>query len=206
MSLAVWLQFFLAAWVISLSPGPGAVVSMDCGMRYGYRYGLYNIAGLLTGIVFLVLIVALGLGALLAASQTAFTLIKYFGVAYLIWLGISYWRAPSSQIELGAVSAISPGQLFIKSFLIHASNPKGIVFMLAVLPQFIDIHKPLALQYAICGLTLVLTDFVVMSGYTVLAARILKFLRTPRQIKYINRSLAALFIGTGLLLANFKRA
>ena len=206
MSLAVWLQFFLAAWVISLSPGPGAVVSMDCGMRYGYRFGLYNIAGLLTGIVFLVLIVALGLGALLAASQTAFTLIKYFGVAYLIWLGISYWRAPSSQIELGAVSAISPGQLFIKSFLIHASNPKGIVFMLAVLPQFIDIHKPLALQYAICGLTLVLTDFVVMSGYTVLAARILKFLRTPRQITYIHRSLAALFIGTGLLLGNFKRA
>src|SRR5512132_3612638 len=95
MSLSTWLAFFVASWLISLSPGAGAISCMTTGMRYGYSRGLWNILGLQLGILFVLAIVAAGLGAVLAASSVAFATIKWLGVGYLIWLGISQWRAPA---------------------------------------------------------------------------------------------------------------
>ena len=89
MSLSTWLAFFVASWLISLSPGAGAISCMATGMRYGYVRGLWNIAGLQLGILFVLAIVAAGLGALLAASAVAFATIKWLGAAYLVWLGIA---------------------------------------------------------------------------------------------------------------------
>lgn len=206
MTLQTWLAFFVASWLISLSPGPGAFSSMATGLRYGYRGGVWNILGLQLGVVLLVLVVALGLGALLAASGLAFSAIKWFGVAYLIWLGIQQSRAEPRPIALARDDAHDPAQLVLRAFLINASNPKGIVFMLAVLPQFIDPHAPLAPQYAIVAATLVLTDFVVMSGYTLLAARVLRALREPAHLRWTQRAFGAAFIGAGLLLAGYRRS
>ncbi|NSL53599.1 MULTISPECIES: LysE family transporter [Uliginosibacterium] len=206
MPLDTWLTFFVAAWLISLSPGPGAVSCMAAGQRVGYRRALWNIFGLQTGIVLIMLICAAGLGALLAASQTLFMAIKWAGVAYLIWLGVQQWRAPDAPLTPDAKDARdTPGQLFLRAFLINASNPKGIVFMLAVLPQFIDPQLAQWPQYAICAATLVFTDLVVMSGYTLLAARVLSALRDPGHIRWLNRGFGSLFIGAGLLLAGFRR-
>ena len=162
MNLQTWLAFFVASWLISLSPGAGAIKSMSTGMRYGYRKGIFNIFGLQLGVLFLVLIVAAGLGAL-ATSMLAFNLIKWFGVAYLVWLGIGQWRAEATAIEFESDHGASAGRLVLEGFLVNASNPKGIIFMLAVLPQFIDPAAPQAPQYAICAATLVFTDLVVMT-------------------------------------------
>lgn len=205
MSLETWLAFFVASWLISLSPGPGAVSCMAAGLRYGYRRALWNILGLQLGVLLLVVICAAGLGALLAASHTAFTLIKWCGVAYLIWLGIQQWRAEPRPMEFVEAEAHSRGQLVLRAFLINASNPKGIVFMLAVLPQFIDPHAAQWPQYALCALSLLITDAIVMSGYTLLAARVLRLLRDPAHIRWTNRAFGGLFIGAGLLLAGFRR-
>ncbi len=207
MDFDIWVKFFIACWIISISPGAGAISCMTVGMRYGYRLGIWNIAGLITGIMFVLLIVACGLGAVLATSKFAFDAIKWFGVAYLVWLGIQQWRSPASAVMLNekAIST-SKKDLFIKGFLVNASNPKGIVFMLAVLPQFIRIDQPQVLQYLICGASLVFTDFVIMSLYTILAARVLSLLRAPVQIKWMNRTFGSLFIGAGAMLAGFKRA
>ena len=207
MPLHTWLSFFIACWLISASPGAGAISCMSVGVRYGYRKGVWNVAGLILGIMCVLLIVAAGLGAILAASTLAFNIVKWLGVAYLVYLGIEQWRAPAAPIVAsGGDAEGNPRRLLAKGFLVNASNPKGIVFMLAVLPQFIDTAAPQAIQYLICGATLCVTDMVVLSLYTLLAARVLRVLREPRQIRWMNRTFGSLFVGAGALLATFKRA
>ena len=97
MSLAAWLGFLLAAIVIAVTPGPGAVISMSTGMRHGYRAALVAILGLQTALLAHVAVVAVGLGTLLAASETAFSLLKLIGAGYLVWLGLQKWRAPPTR-------------------------------------------------------------------------------------------------------------
>lgn len=205
MSTETWIALFVAGWLISLSPGPGAISCMAAGMRCGYRGGLWNIFGLQLGIVLLVAIVAVGLGAVLAASALAFAAVKWAGVAYLIWLGIQQWRAEPLALEPQQDSAQRPGELLLRGFLINASNPKGIVFMAAVLPQFIDPAAPQWPQYATAAATLVVIDLVVMSGYTLLAARLLGALRNPIHVRRTRRLFGAGFVGAGVLLAGFHR-
>jgi len=164
---------------------------------------------LILGIMFVLAVVAAGLGAILAASSIAFAVVKWLGVAYLVWLGIEQWRAPAFAVDAKAAEAalpVTPRELVLKGFLVNATNPKGIVFMLAVLPQFIDPSRPQLPQYAICGATLVFTDLVVMSGYTGFASRVLRLLREPHHIKAMNRTFGALFVAAGAVLATFKRA
>jgi homoserine/homoserine lactone efflux protein len=207
MTFNTWLTFFVASWIISLSPGAGAVSCMASGLRYGWRRGVWNIFGLQLGIMTALLFVALGIGALITASVWAFTLVKWFGVAYLIYLGIQKWREPP-QVQTLAATAEQNGSrwtLFRRGFLVNVSNPKGLIFLLAVMPQFIDPHAPQAPQYFICGATLVFTDWVVMNGYTLFAAKILRLLREPKQIRWMNRTFGGLFVAVGGLLATFKR-
>jgi len=208
-TLSTWLAFFVASWLISLSPGAGAISCMSAGMRYGYRRGLWNIAGLQAGILFVLVIVAAGLGAVLAASAVAFAVVKWLGVAYLVWLGIQQWRAPvraPTDGETGLPHGGGRRELLLRGFLVNATNPKGIVFMLAVLPQFIDVSRPQLVQYAICGGTLFFTDLVVMSGYTGLAANALRALRDPVHLRWLNRTFGGLFVAAGAALALFRRA
>ena len=111
---------------------------------------------------------------------------------------------------LGAVRAELDGgydnRIFISGFLVNATNPKGIIFMLAVLPQFIDPTRPQFVQYAICAATLFFTDLVVMAGYTGLASRVLAALRAPSHIRWVNRAFGSLFVAAGAVLATFRRA
>ena len=208
MTLETWLAFFVASWLISASPGAGAISCMAAGLRYGFRRALWNIAGLVLGILFVLTIVAAGLGAILAASSLAFAIVKWLGVAYLVWLGVQQWRAPAFAVSADAGEqslGATPRELLLRGFLVNATNPKGIVFMLAVLPQFIDPAQPQLPQYALCGATLAFTDVVVMSGYTIFAARVLRLLREPHHIRVMNRTFGGLFVAAGAALATFKR-
>ncbi len=177
-------------------------------MRHGFARAVWNILGLQLGILFVLLIVAGGIGALLAASSRAFNVVKWVGVAYLVYLGVQQWRAPATAITAdgNAAASATPRQLVFNGFVVNATNPKGILFMLAVLPQFIDPAQPQLLQYLICGATLFFTDLVVMSGYTAFAARVLKLLRGERQVRWMNRFFGGVFVAAGVVLATFKRA
>ena len=208
MELSTWLTFFVAAWLISLSPGAGAVAAMSAGLNHGFARGYVMSFGLIFGIWTQVLVVGLGLGALIAASSLAFAVVKWLGVAYLVWLGIKQWRAPARPlVEADADAAsISARALILRGWMINAVNPKGTVFLLAVVPQFLDLAQPLAPQYALIAATLAFTDLVVMAGYTALAARVLRLLKAPAQIRALNRTFGALFVAAGALLALFKRA
>jgi len=208
MSLHVWLAFIVAAILISLSPGAGAISCMASGMRYGYRRSLPNIAGMQLGVALQLVVVGIGLGALLAASALAFNLVKGFGVAYLCYLGWQQFRAKSEPVRLADADAAAgtPRALFVQGFLVNASNPKATIFLLAVLPQFIDPHAPPLPQYLICMATLTVVDIIVMSGYALFASRVLRLLREPRQIRWMNRGFGVLFLLAGGFLALFRRA
>ncbi|WP_287028059.1 homoserine/homoserine lactone efflux protein [Pseudomonas sp. UBA6310] len=208
MALHTWLAFLVACWVISLSPGAGAIASMSAGLQYGFWRGYWNALGLQIGLALQIAIVAAGVGAVLATSALAFALIKWFGVVYLVWLAIKQWRAlPADLPDAAAARPIGrPLSLVLRGFLVNASNPKAIVFMLAVLPQFIDPAQPLMGQYLVLGATMIVVDLIVMAGYTGLASRVLRLLRTPRQQRLMNRSFAVLFVGAAGLLATVRRA
>jgi homoserine/homoserine lactone efflux protein len=208
MSLATWITFFLACWAISLSPGPGAIASMTAGLNHGFQRGYFMVFGLVLGICTQVVIVVAGLGAVIAASNTAFTVLKFLGAAYLVWMGVSQWRASDKPMVAADddAPALSRKQLVMRGWAINATNPKGTVFMLAVVPNFIDLAHPLAPQYAIIAASLSFTDLVVMAGYVALASRVLRALREPHHLRIMNRSFGGLFVVAGTLLATFRRS
>lgn len=207
MELATWLTFFVASWAISISPGAGAVAAMSAGLNHGFMRGYMMTIGLVLGILVQVAVVGLGLGALIAASSLAYSLVKWLGVAYLVFLGIRQWRAPAVPMVSEAASgeAASARQLILRGLAINTANPKTTVFLLAVVPQFLDLGHALAPQYAVIGATIAFTDLVVMAGYTALAAKVLRLLKSAGQIKAMNRTFGSLFVAAGLLLASFKR-
>ena len=208
MALSTWLAFFAASWAISISPGAGAVAAMSAGLNHGFRRGSFTTFGLVLGIWLQVIVVSLGLGALVATSNTAFLVVKWLGVAYLVWLGIAQWRAPATPMVTRADEGVlvTRRSMVLRALMINAVNPKGTVFLLAVVPQFMNLAQPLLPQYLIIACTLGFTDLVVMAGYTALAARVLGALKSPSHIRAVNRTFGSLFVLAGSLLALFKRA
>ena len=204
----VWLAYFVAAWLIALSPGSGAVLSMSHGLAYGVRQTSATIAGLQLGLAFILLVAGVGVGAVLVASATAFTVVKLLGAAYLAWLGVKQWRAPLTAAagEGVAAAGLSAGQRVLRGALTNATNPKGIVFMVAVLPQFIDPQRPLAPQLLILLATTLAVDTVVMHGYAWLAARLRRWLRSARARRARNRVFGGVLMGMGASLLMVGRA
>lgn len=208
MDFSTWLTFFAASWAISISPGAGAVAAMSAGLNHGFRRGYFTVFGLVLGIWTQLLVIGLGLGALVAASASAFLVVKWAGVAYLVWLGIAQWRAPAVPLAQRALetSQVTRRTMIFRGWTINAVNPKGTVFMLAVVPQFLVLSEPLLPQYLLIGATLSFTDFVVMAGYTALAAKVLTALKEASHVRAMNRVFGAFFVLAGTLLALFKRS
>lgn len=204
MSWNMWLAFLAAAVVIAVSPGPGAVLSMATGLRHGYAVALRAILGLQTALLIQLAIVVLGLGAVLAASATAFLIVKIAGAGYLIWLGVRKWRAPVELLDDGTAARDTRG-VYLQGVLVNLTNPKAIVFMVALVPQFVDPQLPQWPQFFIIATTMVGTDMVVMSCYALLAGRCRRWLRSPRMMKAQNRVFGGMFVAAGSLLAASSR-
>ena len=206
MSFQIWLGFMLACWAISISPGAGAIASMSSGLNYGFRHGYSNAIGLQLALALQIMIVAAGVGVLFATTSWAFLVVKWFGVIYLLYLAYKQWTAPTQDIEIKQETTYkSRRSLMLNGFVVNMSNPKAIVFLLAVLPQFLDLNRPPWPQYAIMAFTMITIDLIVMAGYTGLAAKVLRLLRSPKQQKYLNRSFAILFAVAALLLSSIHQ-
>ena len=207
MDLAVWLTYLLATIILSLTPGPGVFSSISSGLNHGFRLGWWNGFGMQAANMVYVAVVALGLGAILIASETLFVIVKWLGVAYLVYLGIITWRAkPAGFEEDRPDQASGAREIFLRGFLVNITNPKGIIFFAAIFPQFIDIARPQLAQYLILGATTFATDLVIMMGYTALAAKVFRALRDPSHMRWINRGLGGMFVAAGVALAGFRRA
>ena len=212
MDLHIWFAYFAASWAIALSPGSGAVLSMTHGLAYGVKKTSATIAGLQLGLSVILLVAGVGVGALLLASATAFTVVKFAGAGYLIWLGVKQWRSrveasvSSGDAAQSPVGVPSTRERFTTGFLTNVTNPKGIVFMVAVLPQFIDPARALWLQLLILLVTTVAVDLVVMHGYAFLASRAQAWLATARARRAQNRVFGGVLMAMGASLLLVKRA
>ncbi|WP_313031386.1 LysE family transporter [Massilia alkalitolerans] len=207
MSFATWIAFVIAGSLIAISPGSGAVLSMSHGLAYGLKKASATVLGLQLGLILVLVIAGAGVGSLLLASSVAFTAVKIVGALYLIYLGIAQWRAPAAPAADAGVAG-SPGlpahpgfgKRVMTGFLTNATNPKGIIFMVAVLPQFINQKAPLLPQLAILGVTMVTIDSIVMHGYAGMASMMQRFLRDVRAVKLQNRIFGAVLVVMGTLL------
>lgn len=203
----LWLAFVGASIAISVSPGAGAIQSMATGLTHGLRRGYWSITGLQIGLMMQLALVAVGLGAAVAKSVVAFTVIKWIGVAYLIYLAVRQWRTATGDLGEQLSVNVEGGRLalLVRGFLVNVTNPKGLVFLLAVLPQFVVPTAPLLPQYLAIGTTMVAVDVVVMGAYTGMAARLLRWLRTPRQQTMLNRTFSGLFATAAVVLSLVRR-
>ncbi|ATO35131.1 Homoserine/homoserine lactone efflux protein [Dickeya dianthicola] len=201
-----WLTYLVTTLILSLSPGSGAINTMSTSISHGYRGAIASIAGLQLGLTIHIVLVGIGLGALLSQSVLAFDMLKWLGAAYLIWLGIQQWRSAGSLDLQTLANGMPRRRLFKRAILVNLTNPKSIVFLAALFPQFIIPHQPQAMQYLVLGLTTVVVDIIVMIGYATLAQRIARWLKGPRQLKQLNRTFGSLFMLVGALLATARKA
>ncbi|MEO5607115.1 MAG: LysE family transporter [Polaromonas sp.] len=210
MALHTWTAYFLAAILIALSPGSGAVLAMSYGLGYGVRRTRATIAGLQVGLLVILLVAGAGVGSLLVASALAFSVVKTLGASYLIYIGWSQWRSSQGiALDGAAVAQVPerrPGALFMAGLLTNVTNPKGILFMVAVLPQFIDPLRPLWLQLLVMAVTTVSVDLVVMYGYAFAASRLQGLLKDAQAVKWQNRVFGGLLMAVGAGLFFVKRS
>ncbi|ENM5743279.1 homoserine/homoserine lactone efflux protein [Vibrio metoecus] len=204
MDIQVWLAYLLTAVVFSLAPGSGTVNSISNGLSYGTRHSLGAIIGLQIGLACHIVLVGIGIGALVAQSALAFTIIKWVGAAYLLWLGIQKWRDRTPLAAVTPQAELSQLALLRKAVLINLTNPKSIVFLVALFPQFIDPQGNHLSQFLVLGLTTVTIDAIVMFGYTALAAQLGRYIRSTNVMSRMNKLFGSMFMGCGMLLATAK--
>lgn len=151
----------------------------------------------------------LGLGALLAASATIFTVLKWVGGAYLVFLGIKLWRAPVADPFAEGVAeapAEKPFRIFLHTYIVTALNPKSILFFVAFLPQFLDLTRPMVVQMAIFETTFLVLATMNAAFYALLASKARHAIRKPSVQRAVNRTGGSLMIGAGILAAGWKKA
>ncbi|MDR2331110.1 MAG: LysE family transporter [Comamonas sp.] len=208
MDLHTWMAYLVAACIIAVSPGSGAVLSMSHGLSYGVRKTSATILGLQLGLLLILLIAGAGVGSLLIASETAFNVVKIVGACYLIYIGFAQWRAKGGIMDTQAEQPASGSwqKRALSGFLTNATNPKGIIFMVAVLPQFMTPDRPLWLQLLILAATTLAVDTVVMHGYAGSASVLRRLLRDSRAMRIQNKVFGGLLMLVGMGLFFVKRS
>lgn len=207
MSFELWLVYLVAAVGLSFAPGPNGLLALTHGARFGLQRTLFTVLGGALGFLLLIAVSLAGMGALLAASERGFMVAKMVGAAYLAYLGLRLWMAPAQPIAVVSegedVPAASGFRLFVQGFLVAATNPKGIVFFAAFLPQFIVPGVPFWTQLAIFGGTFVVVEVLYEAMLAALAQRIAPWLSD--HTRWFNRVTGGVFVAFGVALANAHR-
>lgn len=199
MALDTWLLYLLASIGLSLTPGPNSLLALTHGALYGARRTLFTIIGGVFGFSALIALAMFGLTALLQASASVLTVLKWVGGAYLLWLGIQLWRSPALQLEVNTRAArLSNAAMFRQGLLSAMANPKVLLFYGAFLPQFIEPQRGLFLQFVIMAATFASVEFVVEYLLARLAFRIKPWL--AKGGKGFNRCCGGLFALIGVAL------
>lgn len=199
MEISNWLIYFLAVLGLTFTPGPNGLLALTHGALYGSRKTIATILGGSLGFATVIGLSMFGIGALLAASAQLLIVMKFVGGAYLIWLGIQVWRSPSLGESKTAVSLdVSSFSLFRQGALAALTNPKGILFFVAFLPQFIDPTISLLTQFVVMALTFVIIEFIYEYAVASLANKIKPFL--AKFGKKVNRVFGGIFMVIGVAL------
>lgn len=204
MQFSLWLALAGAGVLISFTPGAGAINTMSNSLISGFRRSIWGILGQQAALIVHVVIVALGVGVLVAGSPVAFNVIRYAGAAYLVYLGIrQFLHKPDLDQEKAAALRNEPAwSMFRRGLWVNLLNPKAIVFFLAFMPQFIRPEQPLVPQYMVLTGTVVLIDILVMWFFFAAAAKSFqRFTHNTHGQIILNRVFGVLFVAVGILLA-----
>ncbi len=207
MNARILLLYFATWLLVALTPGPAVMCSMAQATRYGFRSSLAGITGIQLGNLLFFACIALGLGTLLATATTGFTILRGVGAVYLLYLGgriiFSTFRRSEARFAKPAFVPVARGSLFLQGLLVQLTNPKALLFVSALLPQFIDPRRAMPLQLAILSMTTVAIDLIVLSSYAWLAHRGSQSFRASRLSAWLERALGAvlIFFGVRLLLS-----
>ena len=206
MAFDQWFAFALASAVLLAIPGPTILLVISYALGHGRKAAGATVGGVALGDFTAMTASMLGLGALLATSAALFTVLKWIGAAYLIWLGIKLFRAGGTLDAKPREDATSPWKMLAHALLVTALNPKSIVFFVAFLPQFLDLSRPVLPQMVIFEITFLVLATLNAFSYALLAAAARQTIRKPSVQKVVNRTGGTLLIGAGLLTAGLKRA
>lgn len=209
MNAITLFAFALVSFIGIATPGPTVLLALTNGSRFGVRRALVGMIGAVLSDFVLIGAVALGLGALLAASEFWFSVVKWIGAGYLAFLGIMLLRSKGSLNETLHGTAQngsgSPRSIFLKSFLVAVTNPKGYLFFSAFLPQFIAPAEPQVPQYAVLALVFAMIDFLVMFGYAALGSKAVRLLKTSGAL-WLDRICGDALLALAGSLAFYRRA
>lgn len=207
MSLEIYITYFFATTLILVIPGPTIILVVSQAVTHGRNSVVPLAAGVVFGDFTAMTLSLLGLGAIMSASAALFTLFKWIGALYLIYLGINLWRAElkSGSIQNGKKNN-SPRSLFKSSFIVTALNPKGIAFFVAFLPQFISPNEPAINQLLLLGGTFLFLALVNAVLYALFASQLREAIRKTSVRRWFNRCGGTAMIGAGIFTAGMQRS
>jgi homoserine/homoserine lactone efflux protein len=208
MDWKTWALFVLLEGTLSLTPGPAVLFVVSQGLRRGGPASIWANFGILSGNLIYFALSATGVGAILAGSRGLFTVIKWVGAAYLLWLGVSAWIGKSKPLAIPAEGGPVRGgpATLAHGLVMQLANPKALVFFTAFLPQFIDPARPILRQFAILAATSAVLEFFILLAYGLLAGQAAKLARQPAYAKIMDRTAGAMLIGAGLMVASIARS
>lgn len=201
MELSTWLLFLSIALVAIISPGPAVLLSVTNSLTHGFTKSVFSSLGNIIGIFIVSSATAFGLVAVLQASTLLFTILKTFGAIYLVYLGIRQWRSKQNIFEKSIeTSKHNQGKRksFVQGLFVAISNPKTILFFTALFPQFIDLSKPIMIQFIILTLTFMLFSFIILVCYALSAHSAKGWFAKRDRAVWLNRISGTIFIGFGL--------
>ena len=199
MELGTWLLYTVAAVGLSLTPGPNGLLALTHGALYGVKKTAFTIAGGALGFTSVIALSLFGIGALLAASAELLIVLKWVGGAYLVFLGIQVWRSPAiGSLPGSSAAVVTRTKVFRQGFLAAVSNPKGILFFVAFLPQFLVTDSPLLIQFAIMALTFVGIEIITETVIALGSEKVQPFL--AKFGKRVNQTFGGVFVVIGIAL------
>ena len=208
MTSTTYALYLSAVALLVLSPGPTMLMCITTAIHHGPRKAMLSAGGSVTAVSGVMLLSALGLGALLAASETAFTIAKVVGAAYLIWLGVKTFRSQGTLLandSESGITAMTGRASYLRGFLVGASNPKALLFFAAFFPQFLDPTAAFAPQFAILALTFIAVELAMLTACSFGVSRIAPVLRQSGPMRWVNRVCGGLFTLMGAALLFTRR-
>ena len=205
MDLHVYFAFVFATTIMIALPGPSVILTIAHSISLGRLHGIITVSGATIGIAFQLLVAAIGLTSFLNTVAGAFELFRWAGAAYIVYLGVKQWKGANKPLET-STSNMSKKNVFTQGVVVTIFNPKSLVFIAAFLPQFIDISRPLVLQFIIIVPTFLVITFTVTSVWAITAGSARRFLKSQRVVKAVSRTSGGLMIIAGMGLAAARRS
>ncbi|MEO0977457.1 MAG: LysE family translocator [Pseudomonadota bacterium] len=206
MTLELYSAYVVATLIVLAIPGPTIMLVVSYALTQGRRSALASVVGVGLGDATAAAVSLLGLGAILAASATAFSVLKWVGAAYLVWLGIKMWRSRPAVQNVHEMEHISARKIFWHAYVVTSLNPKGIVFFMAFLPHFIAPQSAVAPQLFLLGTTFVVLGILNAAVYAFAAAAVGRKLRSPSLLRLVNRIGGGFLISAAAMTATLQRS